>query len=177
MHRIQGMVLVAAPLAACYAEWMRFEDYPHYMKRIASVSRREVRLDAQLRRAGAIDNTEWAFGVRGPFGRIYTITAFIDYLEPEKCLSWATLETEEQTDVVSSGTVNFLQPHGSQEQTLIEVTMSYSPNGLLADFITDVTAYGDNVLNECLKDFKRHAEHTYRLQRDLQIQNASRPSL
>jgi uncharacterized membrane protein len=120
----------------------------------------------------------WHCEVRGPFGRVYSLNAKLVYLESEKCVSWATFELDSHSDIASTGTVNFLKPSSPRgEQTLIEVTMSYSPSGLLGDIITDITAYGDTVVEDCLRDFKRHVEAEYQMKKDRALEEIAKTTI
>lgn len=180
MHRIESSILVSAPVSECYRHWMQFERFPEYMRRIVKVTRLKADIYSQgtagLRsQANKQQNADiWYCEVRGPFGRVYSLNATLVYCEPEKCIGWATAEVGGCFDIASTGTVNFLRPASERaEQTLIDVTMSYSPSGLLGDLLTDVTAYGDNVVSDCLEDFKQHVETEYQLELGRQIQTGA----
>jgi uncharacterized membrane protein len=179
MHRIDDLVYVDVPLAECYKLWMQIERYPEYMRRIVSVTKLQAESHSKQPFDGVQHDTHelWHCVVRGPFGQPYSLNATLIYCEPEKCISWATFEIDSKADIASTGTVNFLRPPSERgEQTLIEITMSYSPSGPLAELLTDITAYGDNVVADCLQDFKQFAETEYRLRRDLQIEEVQQTS-
>ncbi|HEY9745216.1 MAG TPA: SRPBCC family protein [Oculatellaceae cyanobacterium] len=180
MHRIAVSVTVDAPVSKCFEQWLQFEQFPKFMRRVASVS-------GIMRESGErnpdvpeeLANTLWHVEVHGPFGKQYGLHLSVDYYEQDKCISWTTSGQDEDVDIFSSGTINFLKPAGEREggPTLLELTMSYSPNGLFGDLITDLAAYGDNVVEDCLLDFKRHVEAEYQREKDLEIQEGARSAL
>lgn len=208
MHSIEAAILVDAPVEACYREWLNFERFPEYMRRVERVRKvapsglsdkwrerdaEEVResgrrniVEPGLRgnRASESDRPElgladpqkgyadtiagevlhemhvhgdniWLWTVRGPFNRIYEFTAGLIMNVPNKVITWASMPDQ---DVPTTGSVNFLKQAGNAS-TLIEVRMSFSaPNPPFGEIIADLFHYGDNVVNECLEDFKQHME-------------------
>src|SRR5262249_16178927 len=148
-------VTVQAAAEECYRQWLQFDRFPKFMRRIVSVTRLMADVHARDGSDMVQDTPDalWRCEVRGPFGRTYGLNIKLLYQEPDKCISWATSEEGGNSDIESTGTVNFLKPAGEQEggPTLVNVTMSYSPNGLFGDLITDMTAYGDNVVDDCLQ--------------------------
>lgn len=104
-------------------------------------------------------NQVWHWEIKGPLGKVYEWTAGIVMNIPNKAISWAT--THDQ-NIPNTGTVNFLPlPKGKlgDDQTLIEVTLGFSaPGGIVGEFLSDISQYGDNLLAEALNEFKCYVE-------------------
>jgi uncharacterized membrane protein len=185
MHSIEASILVDVPVETCYSQWMDFERFPEFMRRVVAVRPvgpmellpRDHRPhvtdteDPQKDYTGAITaelineiaahgNRIWHWEVKGPLGQIFNWTAGIVVNLPNHSVSWAS--TPEQ-DLPNTGSVNFLKAppdkHHHQDRTLMTVTMSFSPPaGVLGEFLSDMTHYGDNLLCEALEEFKAHVE-------------------
>jgi uncharacterized membrane protein len=180
MHTIQASIIVDAPAAECYRRWREIEAYPSFMRRV--VHARQVPpselTDAAVERATWSPQRDyadtmtaelvdqvlaegaevWAFEVRGPFNRHYHFSAGVVMDQPNKIVSWASAPDQE---IATGGSVNFLKLAGDH-QTLVEVKMTYSaPLPPFGELVADVSHYGDNVVNECLLDFKRFMEREY----------------
>jgi uncharacterized membrane protein len=182
MRTIEGSIIVHAPVAECYRRWCEFERFPEYMRRIAAVRKvafqelthadvthiDENTWDPQKNYDSTIDREVaqqvqakggevWHWEVRGPMNRLFSWNAGIVYREDNKAVGWTSTH---DNDVATAGTVNFLQQ--PKDHTLIEVKMTYSaPLGPLGELIADMSNYGDNIVYECLEDFKNYLEREW----------------
>lgn len=177
MHSIEASILVNAPVADCYRRWCEFERFPEFMPRVLSVRKvglseltheqldvstgnlqrdYEEAISAQVaQQVEAHGGEVWHWEVKGPMGRIFSWNAGIVLNMPNKVVTWASAHDQE---LPTTGSVNFLKQPGDT-QTLIEVKMSFSaPLPPFGELLADITHYGDNLLNECLADFKRYME-------------------
>jgi len=184
MHSIDAKIIVDAPVDKCFETWMDFEKFPTFMRRVMSVKRAPVtdlRADEHAHHVTSIHDPQrdaegvviaevlhevavhgdrvWHWEIKGPLGQIFQWTAGIVMNIPNKAISWSTLPEEK---LPNTGTVNFLRAAESKpthERTLITVTMTFSaPVGIVGEFLSDVTHYGDNLLYEGLEDFKAYME-------------------
>lgn len=186
MYSIESTILVNAPVSECYRHWRDVERFPQYMRRVRHVRRipaeklsdlsplPQPQWDPQRRYYETMTGqvlTEvyhhvpdaWEWEVQGPLGRIYTFRAGVVQEIPNKVISWSSAADQE---LATSGTVNFLKPRPEKppelpgdEQTLIEVKMSFSAaSAPFGELMADVFRVGQNVVNECLEDFKNYVE-------------------
>lgn len=207
MHSIEASILILAKAEDCYRLWMDFESFPTFMPRVISVqpapvedlipeslqekgSRNETILnDPQKNYEGVMTsevvteiahhgNQAWHWAVKGPMGHIFEWTAGIVMNIPNKAVSWATTHNQE---IPNTGTVNFLPMQKGklgEDQTLMEVTMSFSaPGGIIGEFLSDIAHYGDTLLAEALNDFKCHVERVVPYVMDESRQCKIRPAV
>jgi len=186
MHSIAASIRVEAPVADCYEAWLDFERYPTFMRRVVSVhwvgsqglfpSGRPAMQDTEdpqkdyegtlvtelLHEVEMHGSQVWHWQIKGPLGQLYEWTAGLTMNQPHKALSWVSMPEQ---DLPSTGTVNFMKTSDStpnKEKTLISVTMSFSPpGGALGELFSDISHYGDNLLNEALEDFKIYMEREF----------------
>lgn len=177
MHSIEASILINAPVDECYQRWADVERFPEFMRRVASVRKLRpeeisgVRLADHPNMDPGKDYDEaiaaqvtkqvmdhggqvYHWEIKGPFNRLYSWNAGVVLNIENKIITWAS--THEQ-ELPTGGSVNFLkQP---KDQTLVEVKMTYSaPSPPFGELIADITHYGDNLVYECLEDFKSYVE-------------------
>src|SRR5947209_7637311 len=117
MGRFQQSVEVHAPVGECYRQWIKFEEFPRFMKHVHSITK--------------TDNNLWHWIVDGPMGQKLEWDAEIDGNEVNRAISWHTVG---KPDVGLQGAVLFeeLNP----EYTRIIATIQYqSPAGAAGEAV------------------------------------------
>lgn len=157
MHSVNSSIIVHVPADFCYEAWCDFERFPDFMSRVVRVER----VSGQGRVESGLEEGEvWRWEVRGPLGRHYDWDAVVVLRERDKTLSWAPVAGESETDVATSGSVNFLKL--GPDRTLLEVKLTYSaPVPPFGELLADVLHYGDNLVDDSLREFRYHVERLY----------------
>jgi uncharacterized membrane protein len=138
MHSVESAIIIHAPLAMCYRQWVDFERFPQFMSRVVSVRRadpleflspeRRRQLQAEdpqkdyegvittevVKEVAVHGNQLWHWEIKGPLGQVFEWTAGVVMNMPNKAISWAS--TPEQ-ELPTTGTVNFLKAAGSHAHT------------------------------------------------------------
>jgi uncharacterized membrane protein len=107
--RIVESIEVEAPLSTVYNQWTQFEQFPQFMEGVEQVEQ--------------IDDTRlnWVAEVGGKRAEW---EAKILYQEPDRRISWQSMDGKQTT-----GTVSF-EPAGAS-RTRIQLEMTYTPEGVL----------------------------------------------
>ena len=133
-------VIVGAPAAEVFAAWANFENFPHFMKHIRSVTRTGEK------------TTRWV--ADGPLGKDVEWEAETTRYEPNKRIAWHSMK---DSPVTTSGQVTFNDlPNG---QTEITVTLQYvAPGGAAGEKIASLLTNPEQMLEEDLRNFKAYVE-------------------
>ena len=133
-------ITVGAPAADVFAVWANFENFPHFMKHVKSVTRTGER------------TTRWV--AEGPLGRQVEWDAETTRYEPDKRIAWHSLP---DSTVRTSGQVTFNELPG--RQTEITVTLQYvAPGGAAGEKLAQLLANPEEMLEEDLRNFKAFVE-------------------
>ena len=137
-------IIVGAGIDAVYDTWANFENFPHFMKDVKSVTRTGDR------------TSHWV--VAGPLGKQVEWDAETTRLDKNKRIAWNSKET---SDIKTSGQVTFNDL--GKGQTEVTVTLQWvvpaSKGGeTLASLVTDPAKR----LEEDLRSFKQYVEQGVR---------------
>ena len=133
-------MIVGAPAADVFAAWANFENFPHFMKHVKSVTRTGER------------TTRWV--AEGPLGRDVEWDAQTTRYEPDKRIAWHSLP---DSPVRTSGQVTFNDlPNG---QTEVTVTLQYvAPGGAAGEKLAHLLKNPEEMLEDDLRNFKAYVE-------------------
>jgi hypothetical protein len=142
MDRFQSTVEVDAPASICYEKWHHFEQFPHFMKNVKSVS--------------PVGGNRWHWVVTGPLGKELEWDAEIDGDEPSRVISWHTVS---EPDVGVQGAVRFDEIGANKTQ--VTCTIQYEPPaGPLGELVAHVFSNPQSMVEEDLANFKHLVEGT-----------------
>lgn len=142
MDRFQSSIEIDAPASVCYEKWHHFDKFPHYMSHVKSVT--------------PIGEKRWHWVVTGPLGTDFEWDAEIDGDEPNRVISWHSLEGSE---IEIQGAVRFdeIAPH----QTQMTSTLQYkAPAGGLGEAIANLLHNPHKMVEDELQNFKHLVEET-----------------
>jgi len=136
-------IIVKADVNEVYNTWANFENFPHFMKNIKSITKTGDR------------TSHWV--MEGPLGKDLEWDAETTKLEPNKRIGW---NSRDGGDIKTSGQVTFNQlPNG---QTQITVTLQYvPPAGKLGELVANLFSHPEKRLEEDLNNFKAYIEGTH----------------
>ena len=139
-EQVTRTIIVKAPVSDIYDIWANFENFPLFMKYIASVRKTGDGL------------SHWA--MEGPLGKTIEWDAETTRMEPNRRIAW---NSRDQGDITTSGQVTFKElPQGETE---IAVTLQYvPPAGALGAAVAKIFSDPAEQLEEDLKNFKAYAE-------------------
>lgn len=109
--RVEKTVTINRSASELYSFWRNFENLPHFMKHIKSITVRDDRLSHWVAQAPLGAQVEW--------------DAQIITDEPDHLIAWASVEG---SDIENSGFVRF-QPAPGNRGTEVKVAMEYNPPG------------------------------------------------
>ena len=136
-------IIVKASADEAYRAWANFENFPHFMKYISSITKTGDR------------TSHWVMD--GPLGKKLEWDAETTTLEPNKRIAW---NSRDGGDIKTSGQVTF-NPL-SQGQTEITVMLQYvPPAGALGEFVANLFSDPEKRLDEDLRNFKAYIEGTH----------------
>ena len=138
-NQVVKSILVKTNVEDAYRLWANFENFPHFMKYIKSVTKTG-------------DNTShWV--VEGPLGKDIEWEAQTTRLEPNKRIGWNTTDGHVKT----SGQVTF---NGlPKNETEVTVMMHYEvPAGKAGEAVAAILSDPEKHLEQDLKNFKAYAE-------------------
>lgn len=139
-QRVEGSIVVDAPVERVYEYWSNLENLPNFMTNVEEV------------RATGPDRSHWR--VKGPLGTKMEFDAQTTQREENRALGWNSMDGDVQT----SGQVRF-QELGS-ERTRVEVTMNYAdpPGGKLGEVGSRFVANPQAMMEQDLHYFKEIME-------------------
>jgi uncharacterized membrane protein len=140
MARFQESIEVNAPVSACYAQWMRFEEFPQFMDHVKSVTRQGDR--------------RWHWVVDGPLGKKLEWDAEVDGNEPDRMISWHSIS---DPDVGIQGAVLFEEM--GYDRTRVTLTIQYEPPaGAVGELIGQIFSNPQQMVRQDLENFKQLME-------------------
>jgi uncharacterized membrane protein len=133
-------IIVKGDLATIYGLWANFENFPHFMEHITSVTKTGER------------SSHWV--MEGPLGFKLEWDAETTRLDPHQRIAW---NSRDQGDITTSGQVTFKElPQGETEVT---VTLQYDPPlGALGEVAATLLDDPEGKLVADLRRFKQFAE-------------------
>jgi len=135
-------IIVKARVSDVYELWANFENFPHFMKYISSITKTGDR------------TSHWVMD--GPLGKQLEWDAETTMLEPNKRIAW---NSRDGGDIKTSGQVTFNSL--ANDQTEITVLLQYvPPAGALGEFIANLFSDPEKRLDEDLRNFKAYVEAT-----------------
>ena|SRR5215218_2141073 len=140
--QVTKTIIVNANVNDVYAIWADFQNFPHFMTYIKSISKTGER------------SSHWVMD--GPLGKELEWDAETTTLEPNKRIAW---NSRDGGDIKTSGQVTFnALPQG---QTEITVTLQYvPPAGKVGEFVANLFSDPDKRMDEDLRNFKTYVEVT-----------------
>lgn len=136
MARFQESIEVNALIEACFDQWMRFEEFPRFMKHVKSVQRQG---------AG-----RWHWVVDGPMGKKLEWDAQMDGRKEDRLISWHTVS---DPDVGVQGAVRFDEI--SPGRTRVTCTIQYEPPaGPVGELVAQVFSNPQAMVRQDLENFK-----------------------
>ena len=133
-------MIVGAPAAEVFAAWANFENFPHFMKHVKSVTRTGER------------TSHWV--AEGPLGREVEGEAETTRSEPPQRIAWHSMA---DSPVRTSGQVVFADLPGGQ--TEVTVTLQYvAPGGAAGEKLAQLLTNPEEMLEEDLQRFKAFVE-------------------
>lgn len=133
-------VIVNGDVSTLYNLWANFENFPHFMTYIKSVTKTGDR------------TSHWE--MVGPMNTTFEWDAEITRLEENQRIAWRSTE---DSQLKTSGQVTFTAL--PQNQTEITVTLHYvPPGGVIGDIAARLFSDPEGQLEEDLRNFKEFAE-------------------
>lgn len=133
--KVEKRILVNVPVSTAYNQWTQFEDFPHFMGRVESVT--------QL----SDDRLEWMVEIGGV--RRQWEAKILEQV-PDRKVAWAATE-----GATNAGAVEFEDVGGGQ--TSLQLTLEYEPEGLI-EKISDELNVVDRQAENDLQRFKEFIE-------------------
>ncbi len=140
MARVHKEIEVNVPVTTAYNQWTQFEEFPHFMEGVKSVTQlddRRIRWEASV---GGHDKT-WESEIREQV--------------PDSHIIWSSLDGED-----NAGVVTFSPVDGGQS-TLVKLEMSYQPEGFL-ESVGDALGFMTRRVGGDLDRFKEFIEERHR---------------
>ncbi|MFF1251843.1 SRPBCC family protein [Pseudarthrobacter sp. NPDC058329] len=138
--KVEKRIVVDVPVSTAYNQWTQFEDFPHFMSGVESVT--------QL----SADRLKWVAHIAGVHRHW---EAKILEQVPDRKVAWASTE-----GATNAGTVEFRDLGGNR--TELALTLEYQPAGVvekLGDLLHVVGRQADHDLKK-FKEFIEHEGHS-----------------
>ncbi len=134
-QHVHELVEVEASVEDVFRYWSNFENFSNFMQNIE-----EVRMTGE-------DTSHWK--VKGPLGTSVEFDARTTEMDPEKGISWDTVDGE----VMTTDEVRFEAL--SEGRTRVEVNTKYSdpPGGVVGEAVATILSDPDKSTREDLKNF------------------------
>ncbi|HYF62123.1 MAG TPA: SRPBCC family protein [Herpetosiphonaceae bacterium] len=133
-------IVVGAPVSQVYAIWSNFENFPHFMENIKSVTKTGDKM------------SHWVMS--GPLGVNIEWDAETTRMEENARIAW---NSRDNSTITTSGQVTFTDLEG--KQTEVTVTLQYEPPaGIAGDVVAKLFSNPEKRLEEDLQNFKHYAE-------------------
>lgn len=141
--QVTRTIIVKASIGDVYRIWSNFENFPHFMSNIKSITKTSER------------TSHWV--MEGPLGKTLEWDAETTRLEENQRIAW---NSRDGGDIKTTGQVTFKElPHGETE---VAVTLQYvPPGGLAGEIVASLFGNPEGKLEEDLRNFKAFAEGMY----------------
>ena len=133
---VEKQILVNVPVSSAYSQWIRFEEFPHFMSGVESVTRLSD------------DRLKWIAHIAGV--RREWEARILEQV-PDRRVAWAAT-----SGATNSGAVDFEDAGGSR--TSLKLTLEYKPEGTV-ERIGDLLHIVGRQAEHDLKKFKEFIEH------------------
>lgn len=133
--KVEKRILVNVPVSTAYNQWTQFEEFPHFMGGVKSVT--------QL----SDDRLEWVAEIGGV--RRQWEAKILEQI-PDRKVAWAATE-----GATNAGSIEFEDVGGGQ--TSVQLTLEYEPEGLI-ETVGDKLNVVDRQAEADLKRFKEFIE-------------------
>lgn len=134
--RVEKKIVVNVPVGTAYSQWTRFEDFPHFMGGVESVTRLSD------------DRLKWVAHIAG-VRREWEATILEQV--PDRKVAWAAT-----AGATNSGAVEFDDAGGGR--TSLKLTLEYQPEGVV-EKVGDLLHIVARQAEHDLKKFKSFIEH------------------
>jgi len=134
--KVEKRIVVDVPVGTAYNQWTQFEDFPHFMGGVESVT--------QL----SDDRLKWVAHIAGV--RRQWEAKIIEQI-PDHRVAWASTE-----GATNSGAVDFQDVGGNKTQ--LSLTLEYRPEGMV-ERVGDLLHVVARQAEHDLKSFKKFIEH------------------
>ena len=134
--KVEKRIVVEVPVGTAYKQWTQFEDFPHFMGGVESVT--------QL----SDDRLRWVAHIAGV--RRQWEARIIEQI-PDHRVAWASTE-----GATNSGSVEFQDAGGNKTQ--LTLTLEYQPEGMV-EKVGDLLHVVARQAEHDLKKFKEFIEH------------------
>jgi uncharacterized membrane protein len=153
-------ILINKSPEEAYSFWRDFENLPLFMRNLESVE--------------MIDNELSEWHATGPFGKSFEWVARVQDDQPNRKISWLSVEGSE---VQNSGTVSF-EPGPGRRGTLVRVELTYQPPaGIAGKSIAKLLGKdADQMLADDLRAFKQTIETGEVIESDASIHTGMHPA-
>jgi uncharacterized membrane protein len=157
---VRKSIWVNKPVSETYSFWRKFENLPRFMQHLESVKELGDR------------RSRWR--ARGPLGRTFEWEAVIEQEDPNRLISWRSVEDSE---IENSGTVRFERGPG-ERGAIVHVELRYNPpGGTLGTTIAKLFGKdGDRMLEDELRAFKQILETGEIIYSDASIHSGKHPA-
>lgn len=145
--RFRSTVEVNAPVSACYTYWHNFENFPNFMENVKSVKCIGGESDSYID-----SKSHWV--VNGPLGKDIEWDAVVDGDEPNKLISWHTVDRPDQK-VKVQGAVRFDEIGADRCQ--ITCTIQYEAGGI-GEAVASIFSNPQKMVDEDMAHFKELVE-------------------
>jgi uncharacterized membrane protein len=141
--QVTKSVILKGDVGKIYKLWANFENFPHFMQNIKSVTKM---------------GDKWSHWVmEGPLGARIEWDAETTRMEPNKRIAW---NSKDNSTLKTSGQVTFNQL--SNHETEVTVMLHYDPPaGLAGEVVAKLFDNPERKLEEDLENFKAYAEGMY----------------
>ncbi len=134
--KVEKRIVVDVPVGVAYNQWTQFEDFPHFMGGVQSVT--------QL----SDDRLKWVAHIAGV--RRQWEAKIVEQI-PDRRVAWASTE-----GATNSGAVDFQDAGGNKTQ--LSLTLEYQPEGMV-EKVGDLLHVVARQAEHDLKQFKAFIEH------------------
>jgi uncharacterized membrane protein len=139
-QRVTKDIIVNGDLSEIFNLWANFENFPHFMKNIKSVTKTGP------------DTSHWV--MKGLLGKMIEWDAKTTTLEQNKRIAW---NSQNGGDLTTSGQVTFNALPNNQVE--VTVVLQYvPPAGKVGEAIASILDNPEAKLDEDLRNFKAYAE-------------------
>lgn len=146
VDRIKNTVEVHASAGKCYDRWREFENFPQFMNRVKSVTRK--------------GNNLWHWVISTPIGRDVSWDAVIDVDDRNRRISWHTVDTEDSS-LKAQSIIRFdeVAPNRTEVTCAIQFDLPGRP---LTEAFAELLMHPQRILEEEMRHFKNWVEGTNR---------------
>ena len=134
--KVEKQIVVNVPVSTAYSQWTRFEDFPHFMGGVESVTRL------------GDDRLKWVAHIAGV--RREWEASILEQV-PDRRVAWAAT-----AGATNSGAVEFGDAGGGR--TSLKLTLEYLPEGVV-EKVGDLLHVVARQAEHNLKGFKKFIEH------------------